>query len=199
MLVDGPVEVAPLTPHLDVGLVDPDRSAMRLTELAEPLLHQRRVGEHPAVQGAVIHLQPALQEQLLDIAVAQRVTQVPGDGLNDQRRLVVPPLEVALGALLELGGDGGQDHGAASRMEGAMQAVWSTSGKRQRYRVCDTPPRTAQRPDGARRPRTRPSRRARADPMTTATPSILLSRGPKGIRSRLVREPQPTHSGRQQL
>lgn len=54
MLVDGAVQVAPLAADLDVGFVDPDRAAMTLTELAQPLLDQRRVGEHPAVQGGVV-------------------------------------------------------------------------------------------------------------------------------------------------
>jgi hypothetical protein len=59
--------------------------------------------------------------------------------LDDERRFVVPSFEVTLGALLKLRIDGRQDHGAASRTEGAMQAVWSTSGKRPRDRVCDKP------------------------------------------------------------
>ena len=56
MLVDGSVQVTSLTADLDVGLVDPDRAAMRFAELPQPLLYQRRVGKHPAVQGGVIHL-----------------------------------------------------------------------------------------------------------------------------------------------
>ena len=60
VLVDGSVEVAPLATDPDVGLVDPDRSTMGLTELAQPLLDQRRIGEHPAVQRAVIDLDTAL-------------------------------------------------------------------------------------------------------------------------------------------
>ena len=63
---------------------------------AAAALDQRRVGQHPAVQGAVVHVQAALQEQLLDVAVAERVAQVPGDRLDDQRRLEVPAPEVAL-------------------------------------------------------------------------------------------------------
>ena len=34
----------------------------------------------------MIDLQAALEEQLLDVTVAERVAQVPGDGLQDQRR-----------------------------------------------------------------------------------------------------------------
>src|SRR5829696_2937938 len=70
VLVDGPVQVAPLAADLDVCLVDPDRAAMGLAEGPQSLLDQGRVGQHPAVQGGVIDLQTALQEQLLDVTVA---------------------------------------------------------------------------------------------------------------------------------
>src|SRR3954465_2905851 len=46
---------------------------MGLAEGAQPLLDQGRVGQHPAVQGGVVDLQAALEEQLLDVAVAQRI------------------------------------------------------------------------------------------------------------------------------
>ena len=83
---------------------------MRSAERSQPFLDQRCVGQNPAVQGAVIDLQATLQEQLLDVAVAQRIAQVPGDGLNDEQRLVGSAFEIGLGALLQLRGDGGQDH-----------------------------------------------------------------------------------------
>src|SRR5215207_9331372 len=44
-------------------------------------------------------------------SVAQRVAQVPGDRLNDQRRLEMAALEVVLGPALQLRGDRVQDHG----------------------------------------------------------------------------------------
>src|ERR1700712_4719765 len=73
-------------------------------------LDQRRVGEHPAIDGAVVDLQTAFEEEFPDVAVAQRVAQVPGDGLHDQRRLEVPTLEVAAGLSLQLKGESVQDH-----------------------------------------------------------------------------------------
>ena len=115
MLVDGPVKLALLTPHLDVRFVDADRAAVRFAELPQPLFDPRRVGQDPAVQGGIVHLNPALQEQLLDIAAAKRVAQVLGDGLHDERRLVVPISEVGPGALFQLRGDGGQDHRPAPK------------------------------------------------------------------------------------
>ena len=47
----------------------------------------------------MVDLKAAFQEQLLDIAVAQGITQVPGDGLQDQRRLEMPALEDPMGAI----------------------------------------------------------------------------------------------------
>ena len=82
-----------------------------LRKVPQPALDQRRIGQDPAVQGGVVHLQAALQEQLLDVAVAERIAQVPGDRLHDQRRLEVPALEVVLGPALQLLGNRAQDHG----------------------------------------------------------------------------------------
>src|SRR3954453_18400151 len=58
---------------LDVCLVDPDRAAMGFAEGPQPALDQGRVGQHPAVQGAVVDLQAALEEQLLDVTVTQGI------------------------------------------------------------------------------------------------------------------------------
>ncbi len=89
------------------------------TELAQSLLYQGRVGEHPAVQGGVIHLHTAFQEHLSISAVAERVAQLPGDRLDDQPRLVVPTPEVGLAHCLSLAAIadrimGQLQHGAAS-------------------------------------------------------------------------------------
>jgi hypothetical protein len=59
----------------------------------------------------VVHLQAALPEQFLDVTIAQRIAQIPGDRLQDQRRLEVPALEVVLGPTLELLDKGVEDHG----------------------------------------------------------------------------------------
>src|SRR3954471_5848911 len=83
---------------------------MGFAEGAQPALDQGRVGQHPAVQGGVVHLQTALQEQLLDVAIAERVAQVPRDGLQDQRCLEVPALEIVLRPALQLLGNRAQDH-----------------------------------------------------------------------------------------
>jgi hypothetical protein len=115
VLVDGPVEVAPLAPHLDVGFVDAHRAAVRFAEPAKAALDGGCVGEHPAVDGGVIDLHAALQEHLLDVAVAEGVAQVPGDGLDDEGGLEVPAPEVAAGLSLQLEGEGVEDHEPAPR------------------------------------------------------------------------------------
>src|SRR5215212_4181167 len=83
---------------------------MGLAEDPQPALDQWGIGQHPAVQGGVIDLQAALQEQLLDVTIAERIAQIPGDGLQDQRRLEVPALEVVLRPALQLLDKGVQDH-----------------------------------------------------------------------------------------
>ena len=72
---------------------------MRLAEGPQPALDQGRVGQHPAVQGGMVDLQAALEEQLLNVAVAEWVAQVPRDGLQDQRCPEVAALEDPMGAI----------------------------------------------------------------------------------------------------
>lgn len=63
----------------------------------------------------MIDLQATLQEQLLDISVAEWVAQVPGDGLYDEWRLVVPAFKVGIGALFQLGARSGHQPTAQQR------------------------------------------------------------------------------------
>src|SRR5215203_2655331 len=94
---------------------------MGFAEGSQAALDQGRVGQDPTVQGGVVHLQATLEEQLLDVTVAQRVAQVPRDGLQDQRCLEVPTLEIVLGPALQLLDKGVQDH-------------WPPPVRRRRYR-----------------------------------------------------------------
>ena len=54
----------------------------------------------------MVDLHPALQEPLLDVAVAERVAQVPGDDLHDEGGLEMPALEVVFGPALQPLGKG---------------------------------------------------------------------------------------------
>ena len=69
---------------------------MGLAEGPQSPLDQGRIGQNPPVQGGVIHRKTTLQDQLLDVAIAERVAQIPGDSLQDQRRLIMAALEVVL-------------------------------------------------------------------------------------------------------
>ncbi len=69
---------------------------MGLAERTQPALDQGRVGQHPAVHGAVVDLQAAFQQQLFDVAVAQRVAQVPRDRLDDQPAIRKPTSSIRL-------------------------------------------------------------------------------------------------------
>jgi hypothetical protein len=70
---------------------------MGFAEGPQPAFDQRRIGQNPAVQGGVVDLQAALEEQLLNVTVAQGIAQIPGDGLEDQRCLEVAALEDPMG------------------------------------------------------------------------------------------------------
>ncbi|MDQ0547439.1 hypothetical protein QO001_006398 [Methylobacterium brachiatum] len=64
----------------------------------------------------MVNLQPALQEEhLLDVAIAERVAQVPGNSLDDQRALEVSAPEITLDLSLQLEGEGVEDQGATER------------------------------------------------------------------------------------
>ena len=82
-LVDRPTDVAPTAGDLDVGRIDLPVVADRMPAGPGGLGQQRREPLHPAVDRDVIDLDPALGEQLLDIAVRQAEAQVPADRQHD--------------------------------------------------------------------------------------------------------------------
>lgn len=69
---------------------------MGLSEPAQPLLDHRRIGQDPAIDRAVVHVETALLEHFFQIAVAQRIAQILGHHLNNQPRLELPPFEIGL-------------------------------------------------------------------------------------------------------
>lgn len=56
---------------------------MQLTELAQPPLDHRGIGQKPTIDAAVIHREAAFPEHFFQIAEAQRIAQIPGHSLND--------------------------------------------------------------------------------------------------------------------
>ena len=111
---------------------------MRLAEGSRPALDQRRIGQNPAVQGGVVHRQAALQEQLLDVPVAERVAQIPRDGLQDQRRLEMPAFEVLLGP----GASASRQSPSGSWRPPELEATKSTTlpDEPSTPEICDRPP-----------------------------------------------------------
>ena len=65
---------------------------MRFAEGGQAAFDQRGIGQDPAVEGGVVPLQAALEEQLLDVAIAERIAGVLRDRLPDQGRFVVAAL-----------------------------------------------------------------------------------------------------------
>jgi len=103
---------------------------------SQPALDQRRVGQNPAVQRGVVHLQIALEEQLLDVTIAQGIAQVPGDGLQDQCRLEVAAFEVILGPTLQPLDKGVQDHGPPPTSEAQSHPLCLMGRERQSFATC---------------------------------------------------------------
>src|SRR5829696_5308055 len=122
---------------------------MGLAEGAQPALDQGRVGQDPTVQGGVVDLEAALPEQLLDVAIAERVAQVPRDGLQDQRRLEVPALEVVLGPALQLLDKGVQDHAPPPGWRWQSRPTYLTDRERQTLRHVWTPLEEQEKSSGA--------------------------------------------------
>src|SRR5215212_6192215 len=117
---------------------------MGLAEGPQSLLDQGRVGQHPAVQGGVVDLQAALQEQLLDVTIAERVAQVPRDRLQDQGCFVVATLEGRPSTGASASRQGRSGASATSGSEVLMPPACSTRGKRQNFATAPFP-QTAQK------------------------------------------------------
>jgi len=71
-LVDRAVDIAPLSSHPHVGLVDLPAIADLVPAGPGGLSQQRREPHDPAVDSDVVDLDPALGKQFLDVAVGQR-------------------------------------------------------------------------------------------------------------------------------
>src|SRR4051812_32644070 len=84
----------------------------------------------------MVHRQAALPEQLFDVAIAQRITQIPGDRLQDQRCLEVTALEVVLGPALQPLGNRTQDHEVPPTRRAKLTAMPDEPSTPQ---ICDKP------------------------------------------------------------
>jgi hypothetical protein len=82
-LVYRPVDVAPGTADLDVGLVDEPAIARSVAGEPGGVGQQRREPLHPPENRDVVHLDPAFDQQLLDVAVGLAVTHLPAHRHHD--------------------------------------------------------------------------------------------------------------------
>ena len=86
MLVDGPVDVAPLARDLHVGLVDEPTVSHPVTARPGRVCEEWCETLSPPIHSDVIDLDPTLTVQLLDIAVRESVPQIPPHGKDDDLR-----------------------------------------------------------------------------------------------------------------
>src|SRR3546814_1692165 len=69
-LVDCPVQVGPLAPHLDVGFIQaPARIKATPPEPAQPLLHLRGVALDPAIDRRMVDRNAAFRQHFLKVAI----------------------------------------------------------------------------------------------------------------------------------
>lgn len=116
--------------------------AMRFAEAVQSVLHGGGLGQDPPVDCGVVDRKPPLEEYLLNVTVAERVAQVSGDGLHDQRGLDTPAPRAAFGLCLQL------EVGvfrimARLREEQQDRRLWLSSREPQRIRDCDRSDETA--------------------------------------------------------
>jgi hypothetical protein len=102
VLVGSAIHTAPPVADLDVGLVNPDQTAMRPAKLAQPVFDHRRLSEDLAVDRAVVHVEAALAKHFLKVPVAERMGQIPSDRLYGLPCLELPPLEIVFPLALNL-------------------------------------------------------------------------------------------------
>jgi hypothetical protein len=86
MLIDGPVEIAPLTCDLQVGLVGEPPVFWDVAARSGSLDELRGEALHPPLNADMINGYAALGQQLLDIPVRQAIAQVPPDRDRDHIR-----------------------------------------------------------------------------------------------------------------
>jgi hypothetical protein len=79
VLVNRPVQVSPLTAHLDAGLIGEPPVPGSLPARPGGLGELWSEALHPSVDGDVIDGDAALGQQFLNVPVGQAIPQVPAD------------------------------------------------------------------------------------------------------------------------
>src|SRR5208282_6224593 len=91
--VHRPIQVAPLAFDPYVGLVHPPTVVGRFEPRAQTSFHFRGVTLHPSPHRDMVDPQTTLGEQLRDLSIGERKTQVPADREQDHLRLKLAPPE----------------------------------------------------------------------------------------------------------
>src|SRR5262245_23204327 len=76
-----------------MGFVDPPGPIARAHLAADPLIQNRRIALDPAPDRDVVNSQVPLRHNLLQVAIRERVSQVPANAQEDDHILEVPPAE----------------------------------------------------------------------------------------------------------
>jgi hypothetical protein len=82
-LIDRPVQIDPSTGNFYLGLVGEPPVTEAVPARPGRVDQQRRAPLYPAIDGDVIDLDPAFDQQLLDISIRQAVTQLPTHHQHD--------------------------------------------------------------------------------------------------------------------
>src|SRR3546814_19188248 len=93
-LVDCPVQVGPLAPHLDVGFLQaPARIKATPPEPEQPLLHLWGVALDPAIDRRMVDRNAAFSQHFLHVPMADRIATIPAHRPKYTITLEKAPLE----------------------------------------------------------------------------------------------------------
>jgi hypothetical protein len=77
MLIHGAIQVVPLPFHANIRLVHAPTHPHGALAAVKGVFQLRAVFDHPALDGGVVDWHPALLHQFFDLAIAQRVRDIP--------------------------------------------------------------------------------------------------------------------------
>ena len=91
--VDSAIEVHPLAPDFDIGLVNSPGIVGLLQERADAFIDLRCIMLNPTIDRRMVHRQSAFRHHFLQVSVAERITQIPSDAKQAYFWLEVTPFE----------------------------------------------------------------------------------------------------------
>ena len=95
LLVDGAVKIFPVAPYLYVGFIKSPARANSLFIFPKGFFDTRRVVHDPALNGAMINGVASLLHQLFQVAIAQSISDIPADTLQDDFLLMMASSKAA--------------------------------------------------------------------------------------------------------